>query len=104
MSNKSMFRKFMPGNEKKEKPATPRTKELINQEYTQLAQSLGDLFVKQESIKRQLDNTLRRVDQLGFELNERSKLDDEEAEKNNKEIRDTKQADAGIPNGETAAN
>lgn len=87
MSNKSMFKKFLPGAPKKQAPKDPRTKEAINQEYTAIAQQLGAKTVEAESIKRQIANLIQQVDQLGAEMKARTSLDDAAAVKKNEEVR-----------------
>jgi hypothetical protein len=98
MSNKSMLRKFLPETPKKETPKEPRTRQEINNQYTQLAQLLGDKYVKSEGLKREIEQVLRAIDELGAELNARAEIEKKEAEKAKAAAPEvTKQADAGIP-------
>jgi hypothetical protein len=77
MSNKSVFKKFLKGTPAKQKPAVPRSKQEINQQYTQFAQLLGDKYVKQEGLKKEIEQIMQAIDNLGAELNERNRLDTE---------------------------
>jgi hypothetical protein len=81
MSQKSMFRKFLPGTPKKEKPKEPRTRQEINNAYTQAAQILGDKHVKLEGLKREIEEVVKFIDGLGAELNARNEIEKKEAEK-----------------------
>ena len=73
MSARSMF---------KAKPVKkdPRSIEDINKEYTAYAQLLGDKYVKIEGLKRDVEQVMVRINQLGAELTERQKLDKETAD------------------------
>jgi len=75
MSNRSMFKKFVKGSPPKAEKVIPREALEINKEYTALAQQLGAKEVEAESIKRQKQQLINRIDQLGAEMTERNKLD-----------------------------
>ncbi len=80
MSNKSLFKKFVKGSPPKAPTVEPRSKQVINEEYTAIAQQLGAKTVEAESIKRQIQQLINKVDQLGAEMSERTKLDESAAE------------------------
>lgn len=96
MSNKSMLRKFLKGAPAKPTPKVPRNKEEINRAYTQLAQTLGDLEVKIEGYKKHREEVFRAIDNLGAEMNERTKIDEKEA---SKKAEENKLKDAGTSTG-----
>ncbi len=78
MSQKSLFKKFVKGSPAKPPKVEPRAKQAINEEYTAVAQQLGAKTVEAESIKRQIQQLINKVDQLGQEMTERTKLDEQE--------------------------
>jgi hypothetical protein len=77
MSNKSLFKKFVKGSPPKAEPKPPREAKDINLEYTSLAQQLGAKAVEAESVKRQQQYLINKIDELGAEMAERNKLDAE---------------------------
>ncbi len=98
MSNKSLFKKFVKGSPAKSPKVEPRAKQEINEEYTAVAQQLGAKTVEAESIKRQIQQLINKVDQLGQEMTERTKLDEQEKKNEpaqtqpNEEVGERKQA------------
>lgn len=79
MSNKSLFKKFVKGNLPKQPKVEPRSAQEINTEYTAVAQQLGAKTVEQESIKRQIQQYINKVDELGREMTARTELDKKNA-------------------------
>ncbi len=67
-------------DEAKQAP-TPRAKDVIDKEYTQVCISIGDRTVKAKGLQQELDQMFRYVERLGAESEARLKLDAEEAAK-----------------------
>lgn len=74
MSSQSMFKKLI--KPKPQPKIEPRARQAINEEYTSIAQQLGAKTIEAESVKRQIQQLVNKVDQLGAEMSERVKLDE----------------------------
>jgi alcohol dehydrogenase class IV len=72
VSARSMFKRKITAPPK----VDPRAVQAINEEYTSIAQQLGANLVQQESLKRQAQQLLNKVDELGAELKARTALDE----------------------------